>query len=82
MLLRKLSLATVLTLSLSACATKEIIVPPAPLPIPSAPVYPTINAVDLQCLTDEAYTKLVERDSLRKAYIDELISIIKSTHEE
>ena len=82
MKLKKLNLAIVLGLTIifSGCETQPVIVQPAPLPIPTRPIFPSITPAQLQCLSDEAYTDLIKRDRMRKAYEETLEAIIKSTH--
>lgn len=79
---RKLRLATALTLVLagSGCACDPVIQSPVPLPMPARPDLPAIPADSLMCLSDEAYTALVERDAKLKAYAQQLEAIIQSTH--
>ncbi len=51
-----------------------------PLTLPPRPVLPRLSADDVQCLTDDAYRRLVERDMYRRQYAEELEAIIRSTH--
>ena len=75
--MRPWMLALAVTLSLSGCAHT----PSAPrLPIPERPVLPTIQAAEVACLTDETYTRLVQRERLLRAHIETLEQIIKTTH--
>lgn len=52
---------------------------PEPLPLPSEPELPRIAAGDLQCLSPDAYSRLVKRDRMRRQYAAQLAEIIKST---
>ena len=60
------------------CASSVEYVPVA-LTLPESPVLPTIKSTELQCLSDEAYTKLVQRDRLQRGHIQVLEAIIVST---
>ena len=65
----------------SGCATQtERLFVQEPLPLPDRPTLPRIAADDLQCLADEAYTALVERDARQGAHIERLERIILTTH--
>lgn len=64
---------------LTACSVKTIPVVvrldlPPPLEVPS------VSADDLQCLSNDAYSRLVKRDKLKSERIRTLESIIESTH--
>ena len=52
----------------------------AKLPLPPEVVYPSIQASELQCLTDKTYEKLNARRALCEARIETLNGIIRSTH--
>ncbi len=66
---------------LAGCATAPppVVVPPAPLPLPALPDLPRIPSAELQCLSDSAYTALVERDAKLNAYVLQLRAIIEET---
>ena len=51
-----------------------------PLPLPVKPDLPKIQSSELECLSQDAYDKLLKRDILRENYEDKLRSIIQSTH--
>lgn len=51
-----------------------------PLALPPRPVLPRLSADDVQCLTDDAYRRLVARDIGRRQYAEQLEAIIQSTH--
>lgn len=83
--------AIILMAAGSGCAAK-IIVPPvapetvtksvfAPLPLPDRPVLPPLSAEDMNCLSDDAYRRLVARDRLRRQYAEDLETIIRATHQ-
>lgn len=50
-----------------------------PLTLPVRPILPTWKGADLKCLPDELKKKILDRDVLRKQYIEELEAIINST---
>lgn len=49
------------------------------LPLPARPDLPLIQSQYLECLSDEAYSALVERDAKLQAYVKQLEAIIRST---
>jgi hypothetical protein len=77
------------SITLAACTTTtpppQIVEKPiyikVPLSLPAKPTLPTLNSNDVSCLPTKIKQKLVERDSLRKNYIEQLELIIKSTQE-
>ncbi len=52
-----------------------------PLSLPPRPTLPALSAGELECLSDDAYARLVRRDLQRRHYAEELEVIIRSTHE-
>ena len=46
------------------------------------PALPAINAEELQCLTDDVYRRLADRNRLQRQYAETLEIIIQSTHEQ
>lgn len=62
---------------LSSCSS--VVYRTDPLPLPPPPVLPRIKAPELQCLSADAYRRLVERDRKRRQYSEQLAEIIKST---
>lgn len=67
----------------SGCASEpvKVFVPVIePLPIPSRPVLPALSAAEVKDLSNEALTKLIRRDRLRRQYCEQLEAIILSTH--
>lgn len=68
-------------LFVSGCAQQPIQYVTNPLTLPVRPVLPALTQDDVQCLSDEAYKKLVRRDMLRRQYAEELEVIIQSTQQ-
>lgn len=63
-------------IALASCASK-----PASfyLSRPERPILPQLDPSELQCLSNDAYSKLALRDAMRRWYAEELESIIDST---
>ncbi|GEM_PF-7017671 len=75
---RALLIVGIILSSLSGCDT----VPSHPvLPLPPALTLPHIPEPDLQCLTDDVYRRLIERDAMLQARVKTLEGIIRSTHQ-
>jgi hypothetical protein len=72
--------AALIALLLTACAAPQVVYKPVPLSMPDRPTLPTIQGEALQCLSDAAYTAIVERDRARKLYAEQLEAVIESTH--
>lgn len=70
------TIAIILSLS-ACCATPE----QARLQLPPSVNYPTISQPELQCLSGDAYRRLVVRDRLKTERITTLENIIKATHQ-
>jgi len=77
-----LSVMTLIMIGLTGC--------PAPLPAqviqepltrPARPVLPAIKSADLQCLSDDTYFRLAQRNRLQRQYAEQLELIIDSTRE-
>jgi hypothetical protein len=71
-----------LILTMTGCpapAPLEIIQTPDPLPLPARPVLPAIQGVELECLSDDAYRRLADRQRRLRQYAEELEVIIKAT---
>lgn len=68
-------------LFVSGCAQQPIQYVTNPLTLPVRPVLPALTQDDAQCLSDEAYKKLVRRDMLRRQYAEKLEVIIQSTQQ-
>jgi hypothetical protein len=75
-MMQRAALAFVVALALSGCVTRTVYIVPE-LPVPPAPVLPTVQAEELSCLSDAAYESLAVRDALRKAYADQLVAILE-----
>jgi len=52
-----------------------------PLTRPPRPVLPAIKSADLQCLSDDTYLRLAQRNRLQRHYAEQLELIIDSTRE-
>lgn len=64
-------------LLIGCAATPEYV--PVALTLPARPVLPAIKSADLQCLSDDTYMRLVQRDRLQRGHIEVLEAIIVST---
>lgn len=74
---------TAIVALLTGCATHSYIYRPIPAEmIPPAPEVPKIKAEELQCLSDDAYERLANRDRLRKQYAEELRALLGDGHGE
>lgn len=67
---------------LAGCATPRVEYVTAPLPMPPRPELPAIPGEALQCLAEEDYRAVVQRDRLRREYAEQLEAVIESTHGE
>ena len=67
-----------LALTLSACQT---VYTTQPLPMPPRPELPTVQASEVECLSDDAWKKIVLRDQALRSYTKELEAVIQSTWE-
>jgi hypothetical protein len=65
---------------LIGCAEQPVQYASSPSRLPIRPLLPALTENDVQCLSNEAYKKLVNRDLFRKQYAEELEVIIESTH--
>jgi hypothetical protein len=65
-------------LALSACTTQPP--RPVPLPLPARPTLTPRKAADLQCLSDSAYTTIVNRERGYKTWGLELEAIINANN--
>lgn len=84
------SLMTSLVLSGSGCSLLEVKAPPEEkvvekivylkpqLTLPDRPELPTIKSSEMKCLPDDVKKKLVERETLRREYAEDLEAILKS----
>jgi len=64
-------------LLLCACST----VTPVKLQVPPEPNYPKVSGKDMQCLSDDTYSKIIKRDRMKSAHIKTLEGIIRSTQD-
>lgn len=72
--------ATLIATGSTGCTSQRVQYQILPLPLPERPLLPAISADELQCLSDETYSKLAERNRLRRQYAEQLETIITSTH--
>lgn len=72
----------IIAAALAGCAAPEVRYQTVPLPLPPRPELPRIYGEELQCLSEDAYRRIVERDRMRRAYAEQLEAVILSTHEE
>ena len=63
----------------SGCARTRTVYLAEDLPLPDRPVLPRLTPGELQCLSEDAYYRLMMRDMLRRQYAEELETIIRST---
>lgn len=65
----------------AGCAEKEVayLTTVVPLDRPARPVLPTVRRSELECIGDDAYQRLIERQSLISGYAKELEAIVDST---
>lgn len=52
------------------------------LPLPDRPVYLTVTAAELECLSQDAYDRLEIHVMQCKSHIETLEDVIKSTHQD
>lgn len=72
-------LSSLLALALLAgCTTVQY--RPVPLQLPARPVLTPVHASDLQCLSDSAYTTIVDRERGLKTWGLELEAIIEANN--
>ncbi len=74
------------TLVLSGCSLSpskpsvdKLVYVSTPLYAPARPKLPTWGYDDISCLSQEMIQKILDRDTLRKEYIEQLEVIIKET---
>lgn len=66
--------ATTLIILVSGCTRIQYVYPELPLPEP--PLLPAVSSDETACLSDEAYEKIVIRETRRKNYAEVLRAII------
>jgi hypothetical protein len=72
----------ILALALAGCATPpRYIARPVVLPLPERPTLPHVSGAQMQCLSDAAYSTLVERERAIKGYAEQLRAIIRANNE-
>ncbi len=77
----KLAIAIILiTTGASGCT--RIVYQVLPLPIVERPVLPAVSADELECLSNDTYQTLYQRENAILNYAEELDAIIRSTHVE
>lgn len=72
-------LASVLAMALLTACASGIEYVPVVLTLPNRPILPTVQGAELRCLSDDAYTRLVQRDRLQRGHIEVLEAVIVST---
>ena len=77
--MKTLLLTVLATILINGCASTIPVV--VELPLPPELSLPAIDAQALSCLSDEAYTNLVQRDRLQAERRATLRSIIETTHD-
>lgn len=65
-------------LAIAGCTTVQY--RPVPLQLPARPVLTPVHASDLQCLSDSAYTTIVNRERGYKTWGLELEAIIEANN--
>lgn len=50
-----------------------------PLPLPPRPALPPVTAAELQCLPDDVYGRMLQRQRLGRHHRDKLEAVIKAT---
>lgn len=67
---------------LVGCSTHSYLYRPVPAAlVPQKPDLPTIRAAELQCLSDDAYLRLANRDRLQRQYAAELRALLTQKNE-
>lgn len=75
MKLIKAALSAIILASLSACETVPTV---APLILPPIPIYPLISESELDCMSPEAYTRLVRRAVLAESHIETIHAAVNA----
>ena len=60
----------------------KVVYEPVPLDRPQRPVMPHVEEHELECLSDETFSRLLERERLRREYAEDLEVIIDTTQPE
>ncbi len=74
------TLSAVIVGTLISCATETIYIDPPPLPLPVRDTKPIVKVIEFQCLSNDVYSRLRQRENIDGKYIGELEAVIKSTH--
>lgn len=72
----------VITLIILGSGCTRTVYKPVPLDRPERPALPAVEAQALQCLSDDTFSRILEREQLRREYAEELEVIIDSTQPE
>lgn len=70
-----------MALALTACAETRYIYVPIEIPLSPEPTLPTVQAEELECLSDDVVRRIEERDDIRRKDQRELRAAIKGTHQ-
>jgi hypothetical protein len=70
-------LVVVIAIILSSCYTRTVYVRVA-VPVPPAPEWVKVPGIELQCLSEDTFVKLVKREQQHLTYEDRLISRLKA----
>lgn len=68
-------------MGLSACTPAYVRTRPMPLPFPARPVLQPVSASSVACLSDTAYTKLVNRERALRNWGLQLEAIIRANNQ-
>ena len=75
--MKRLSAWLLVMLGLSGCANPHVEYRPVPIHlIPARQILPTVRAGELECLSDDAYLRLAERNRMQQQQIDELRALL------
>lgn len=80
-LIQKTVLILILAGSSAACTTTKYVSKPVELPLPDRPPIPTVSPEELECLTDEAYKKLADRERYIILHTRRLEAIIHANNQ-
>jgi hypothetical protein len=68
---------SLICLLLAGCTPQVIYLYPE-LPLPEMPSFPKIAGADMDCLSEEAFMSLVERDVIKTVYAERLYKVIEA----
>ena len=63
-------------LVIASCQSTDVYYDEPSSPVPPEPMYPRVYSAELQCLSDNTYEKLVERDIKKSEYIKLLRNLL------